>query len=538
MLIVAFNPGHDSAITIIEDRKLLFCLEAEKDSYFRYAKLTPEVLLRAAALVDRVPDVVALGGWLRYIGHKTNTVEAGYEGDLRTLRPARFFGNDVRFFSSSHERSHVMAAIGLAPREATPTSRVVLVWEGLIGTFYLLDENHQLVTRIPVMRGPGWRYQFLFGLGDPTAPDHDCFRLDQAGKLMALAGLAGAEPVPAAVRETVERILSMPTVNGASKAEFRDSPLYNAGLTSEIFTAAASFLTRRIYEIFRDAAQQALPEGLPLYISGGCGLNCYWNKMWQSDGFFSSVFVPPCPNDSGSSLGTGIDALFAITGDPHVEWNVYSGLDFELDRRPDPTCWASAKLDYDQVAGALRRREVVAWVQGRWELGPRALGNRSLLAAPFDVATRDRLNQIKQREPYRPIAPVCRREEAGLHFDGDFHDPYMMYFRGVRNPALQAITHADGSARLQTVDASSNERLDRLLSAFRDVSGAGVLCNTSLNFSGRGFINRMSDLEDYCSAQGIDRMVVGDEMYWRVEGPGRLGARGTPPAAEVDDALI
>ena len=152
--------------------------------------------------------------------------------------------------------------------------------------------------------------------------------------------------------------------------------------------------------------------------------------------------------------------------------NVYSGLEFERDSEPDPAKWTKQALDLTELVDALGRGQVVAWVQGRWEIGPRALGNRSLLAEPFDPRTRDRLNEIKLREDYRPVAPCCRLEDAGHVFDTGFEDPYMLYFRRVRpEHGLGAVTHVDGSARAQTVTKETNRRLYDLLSAFAAVHG-------------------------------------------------------------------
>jgi hydroxymethyl cephem carbamoyltransferase len=239
--------------------------------------------------------------------------------------------------------------------------------------------------------------------------------------------------------------------------------------------------------------------------------------MWRESGQFSSVFVPPCPNDSGSAIGTAIDALTAETGDPHIEWNVYSGLEFDWDHEPEPSSWMRRDLNLNGLVDALTAGEVVAWVQGRWEIGPRALGNRSLLAEPFNPSTRDRLNEIKQREGYRPVAPCCRLEDASKIFDSGFADPHMLYFRRVRAEGLGAITHVDGSARPQTVTKESNRRLYELLCRFADVHGLGVLCNTSLNYKGAGFINRLSDLTKYCETRGVSQMVVGDTWFTQVD---------------------
>ncbi len=125
------------------------------------------------------------------------------------------------------------------------------------------------------------------------------------------------------------------------------------------------------------------------------------------------------------------------------------------------------------------------------------------------------LNAIKKREDYRPIAPCCRLEDLGDLFTEDFADPYMLYFRRFRSNDYGAVTHVDGSARVQTVSSETNQPLHELLSVLAAERGRGVLCNTSLNFKGRGFINRMSDLVRFCEMQGIDDMVVGDSWFQR-----------------------
>ena len=278
---------------------------------------------------------------------------------------------------------------------------------------------------------------------------------------------------------------------------------------------AAALLNIRLFNMFAAAAEQHLPDGIPLRISGGCGLNCDWNTMWRRSGQFSSVFVPPCPNDSGSAVGTAIDALQSMTGSPYIEWDVYSGLEFERDTEPDPARWLRRPAEPHAAAQALGNGQIIAWVQGRWEIGPRALGARSLLAEPFHDRTRDRLNAIKQREDYRPIAPCCRIEDVMEAFHEGFADPYMLNFRTVRSPELKAVTHVNGSARAQTVSRDSNSALHQLLTAFASQYGLGVLCNTSLNFKARGFINRMSELVEFCESHDVDSMVIGDVWYER-----------------------
>ncbi len=520
MLIIAMKPGHDGTISAIEDGRLVCSLEAEKDSFARYSVLSPDAIVEFAAQIGGLPDVVAVGGWQSKVegGREAFKVRslfgAGYFGE-KSLRSAdlTFFGKKVRYFTSSHERSHIMGAIGLAPR-GDHQLQAVLVWEGIIGAFYLVDAAFQVVRTIPVLSQPGGRFAALFSVCDPAFPDTgDFVRLGDAGKLMALAAFADPGQAGPEASAVVERILSVPSVFPVPKSDFADSPLYNCGVESDLCKSAAALLTERIFRRFADLACREIPAGIPLRISGGCGLNCDWNQQWRELGHFGEVFVPPCPNDSGSAIGTAIDAAAMFTGDPYTEWNVYSGLDFVTDAAPDPARWRREPLSNAGLAARLHQGAVVAWVQGRWEIGPRALGNRSLLAEPFRSASRDRLNEIKQREGYRPIAPVVRVEDLASVFTEDFEDPYMLYFRRVKDSRLQAITHVDGSARAQTVTAAANRPLHALLTACADQAGVGVLCNTSLNFNGHGFINRMSHLTEYCESRGITDMVVGDTWY-------------------------
>jgi hydroxymethyl cephem carbamoyltransferase len=525
MLVMGIHPGHDGAVAVIDDRKLLFCLEAEKDSFPRHAKVTPMNMLDAVERLGQVPDVVAMGGsykeWFPS-DVPVSPIAVGYWGSQAvTQHEGTFCGKRVTMFSGSHIRGHIMGAAGMAPRDDAPL-RAVLCWEGDDGSFYLLDERWEIVREIPVLRFPGGRYAKVFGIADPTYPDSIIEQPgDDAGKLMALAAYGDPADADPRVIKTIDRLLSRDGYV-LTKGEYKDAPFYNVGVEAEVAKSAAAVVHHRMFELFARVAQEELPPDIPLYISGGCGLNCDWNEMWRELGHFSSVFVPPCANDSGSALGTALDALHALTGDPRVDWDVYCGLEFEWDCDPPATKWERRPMQEELVADAIAGGSVVAWVQGRYELGPRALGNRSLLAEPFQETTKDLLNDIKLREGYRPIAPCCRIEDVLKVYDRDYHDPYMLHFRMATTPDLKAVTHVDGSARVQTVTRESNKAQHDLLSAFGERHGVGVLCNTSLNYKGMGFINRMSDLSQYCEMRGVSDMVVGDAWFQRTDARARL----------------
>jgi hydroxymethyl cephem carbamoyltransferase len=390
----------------------------------------------------------------------------------------------------------------------------VLVWEGDIGAFYLADRTGHSLSRLEVLSQPGARYALLYALADPTYPPGGTFpRLEDAGKLMALAAYGREAPPGVLARGIVDAILAIEDCYSTPKVTFKHHPLYNAGVEHPLVASAAAHMTDRLFEIFASFALERLPPGLDLRISGGCGLNCEWNRRWQELGLFRSVFVPPCTDDSGSAIGTAIDALLHTTGEPWIEWSCYSGQQFIDDLAGVPEGWHPASLDLDLLARRLAGGAVVAWVQGRSEIGPRALGHRSLLAEPFSAATRDRLNRIKGRETFRPIAPCCTLGDVGRISPDTFEDPFMLYFRPMTDARLGAVTHVDGSARVQTVSQDTNARLHRLILEFGRQAGVAVLCNTSLNRKGCGFINRSSTLFDYCSRNGIHDAVVNDTWF-------------------------
>jgi predicted NodU family carbamoyl transferase len=293
----------------------------------------------------------------------------------------------------------------------------------------------------------------------------------------------------------------------------RHSRYYNVGLDDPEFRNFAGIFSDKIFDVFHQFAKSNMKRGLPLLIAGGCGLNCDWNTKWKESGLFSEVFVPPVANDSGSAIGTAIDAQFHYTGNPKIDWNVYSGLGFVTTGPFDSTQYDLYEVDYEMIADMLANDLILGWVDGKYEIGPRALGNRSILAAPFRESTRKRLNEIKQREQFRPIAPVCLEEEAARWFGCEHPSPYMLYTYSVRTDALAAVTHVNKTARIQTVSSATNRNLYNLLNAFKARTGYGVLCNTSLNFKEKGLINYITDLSSYAVKHNLDGFVIEGRSY-------------------------
>lgn len=525
MRFVSYNPGHDGAVAFLEDSRLVFSVEAEKDSNYRYSAISVAEVLDAVSQLNAVPDVICMSGWWARDHHEFlhgSHRNGGYRGvptECAIMDKGRLLGGRADYFSSSHERAHILCAFGMS---ALPkgTACYALIWEGEIGSFYDIDPDLNITLVADVLSQPGNRYGLLYGLADPTFPKDGPYpRSSDAGKLMALASFS-TRSVPTEPEADLLRFLLNGRYRKLSDYEHLDrAPHLNAGLDDSEFQNFAGIYSNAIFDVFQQFALNNLERGRPLVVAGGCGLNCDWNTQWRETGLFSEVFVPPVANDSGVAIGTAIDAQFRHTGDPKIDWDVYSGLVFRTEGSITVDRYDVFDDDNDLLADMLAHDLILGWAQGKYEIGPRALGNRSILAAPFKDETRVRLNEIKQREQFRPIAPVCLREDAETWFGCDRDSPHMLYTYRATTREFRAVTHVNGTARLQTVTPDSNRRLHALLVAFKARTGYGILCNTSLNFKGKGFINSLTDLDVYAAEHGLDGFVVERRAYLRKSSP-------------------
>jgi hydroxymethyl cephem carbamoyltransferase len=518
MNILSYNPGHDGSIAYLKDASLLVSIEAEKNSNWRYSPISSHDVFNVLGELDEGPDVICTGGWWprenRLLG---SHFHAGYRGVSKNdifIEQRRFLGRPIHYFSSSHERSHVFCAFGMSSLpKGTPC--YALVWEGAIGAFYEIDSEMNIVLLADVLNQPGNRYISVYGLADPTFPKDAPFsRFSDAGKLMALTSFSNRSTPSAEEKKLIDFLLNRPYLETNLYKELEHSPHFNVGVNDPEFRNFAGIFSDEIFDVFYQFAKNNMKKRLPLLIAGGCGLNCDWNTKWKETSLFTEVFVPPVANDSGSAIGTAIDAQFHLTGNPKIDWNVYSGLEFIAVGSFDLAQYDVCETNDEMIADMLANDLILGWVSGKYEIGPRALGNRSIVAAPFEDSIRIRLNEIKQREQFRPIAPVCLEEDSARWFGCDHASPYMLYTHQVRTDALAAVTHVNGTARIQTVSVTSNRRMHELLSAFKARTGYGVLCNTSLNFNGRGFINKIDDLSTYVVEHKLDGFVIEDKAYF------------------------
>jgi carbamoyltransferase len=269
--------------------------------------------------------------------------------------------------------------------------------------------------------------------------------------------------------------------------------------------------------------ETALPD---LCLGGGVALNGVANARILAESGFERVFVPPAPGDAGCALGAALYADRIYFGNPrrdmpdHPFWGPSTDED-DLARLAREDGHLVDQIDdsllIDQTVDDLASGRIVGWMDGAMEFGPRALGHRSILAAPDAIETRDRLNrEIKFREEFRPFAPVVPIEAASKYFDVTPAALRLSRFMSGVFPVrpewrsrLQAVTHVDGTARLQSLERDMAPRLYSLLESYGRRTGIPVLLNTSFNLAGEPIVNRVAEGYSTFLRSGIDVLVAG-----------------------------
>ncbi|AHH95952.1 carbamoyltransferase N-terminal domain-containing protein [Kutzneria albida] len=529
MLICGIKASHDGGIAVIEDDRLLFSTEVEKlGNGLRYSALgdtdrVAEVLATEGIALSDVDRFVVDGWWTQGAGGSTAvhlTREGkpfelpvapyldgtGAEGPLRPhpFEAHDFGGRTAGYVSYHHVSNHVLGAYCSSPFAERGQDALVLVWDGgMVPRLYHAGHHTRTVTAIaPVLPITGNSFADFSGQFEPflrdttdMSPDETVrYHLSIAGKAMAYAALGSVEESAFAVfDELISGFSSVEQENaralGQQVAGNRDQVL--PGLSNaDLIATFQTYLGHRLLDALSTLMRRRFPgQRPPLAMAGGCALNIKWNSLLRNSGLFSEIWVPPFPNDAGAAIGTACCEMFRSGGPSALRWDVYSGP--ELVPGPVPAGWRVQPCDERQLAGLLHTEgEPVVVLSGRAEIGPRALGNRSILAPATDPGMKDRLNTIKDRASYRPVAPICLTSRAAEVFTPGGSDPYMLFEHHVRaewTERVPAILHLDGSARLQTIDPSAASATGRILQAYAEVSGIPVLCNTSANLNGRGF---------------------------------------------------
>ena len=287
-------------------------------------------------------------------------------------------------------------------------------------------------------------------------------------------------------------------------------------------------LMRMVRYIHKNTGQKNLCLG------GGVALNGVANYKILKEGPFENIFIPPSPGDAGSALGAALYGYYSIQNKQRsiekdnsikVSNEVFIGPEYsneDIENFLNEKGISFEKYERQQllekVAKLISEQNVVGWYQGRMEWGPRALGNRSILSDPRNPKMKDILNEkIKHREGFRPFAPSILEEYASEYFELEISSPYMLLVTKVKKPdQIPAVTHVDGTARVQTISRITNELYYDLINEFYKLTNVPVLINTSMNVRGEPIVNTLEQAHNMIVKTDMDYIVMGNYLIPRL----------------------
>jgi carbamoyltransferase len=256
--------------------------------------------------------------------------------------------------------------------------------------------------------------------------------------------------------------------------------------------------------------------------AGGVALNCKLNHEIIKSKKFEGFFVQPAAGDAGVSLGAALLSCVKAGIESFDNSSiVYLGIEYSNKEIKDYLDLCKLKFEYVanpelKAAELIAKNKIVGWFQGRSEWGPRALGNRSILANPMNKYMKDLVNNnIKFREEFRPFAPAVLKESQDKYFKICFDDPYMLTLADVTDYAkksIPAVIHSDNTARIQTVIRDKNPLFWKLIKNFGEITGEDVVLNTSLNLNGQPLCARLSEAVKAFFSSGMDYIIMGNYM--------------------------
>lgn len=464
---------HDASLSIIEDGEILFSAHAERFSKIKNDWFLNDEIIDYGLYYGK-PDKISYyeNRWLK----KTRIVTRGGFGGGKPYYLNRKDLNWVPRESFSHHYSH--AAAGYYTSNFNDAVIVVLDAIGEFNTSTIWIGEGSNLKQVYKKN-----YPFSFGLFYSAFTQLVGLKPNEEEYIfMGMAAYGDWTKYYLKVKEYFPNI-------DKQKYNFHKG-IYDWGQAideQDKFDIAAA--VQKVYEdrlVNFMAMAQKLTGKRNLVFMGGCALNCAANTMlWR---MFDDVWIMPNPGDAGSSLG----AAAAAYGE-HINWkHPYLGYDL------------GGNYPVSEIITGLIRNKIVAVATGKAEYGPRALGNRSILADPRDPNIKDKVNLIKKRELFRPFAPVVMEEYASRWFDMKFTSPYMQYAVKCLQPdKIPSVVHKDGTSRVQTVNKNQHPGLYDVLSNWYAMTGVPILLNTSLNIKGQPLLNDKKDILDWESHYGV-----------------------------------
>ena len=466
MIILGVNEtSHDASVSLISDNQIVFAAHAERYSKNKNDWYTNEDLINDALSYGK-PDLVAY-----YEKPILKASRILLKGGNSNWSP-RFRTNSTKKISFKHHHSH--AAAGYYTSDFNDAVIVVLDAIGEWNTSTIWVGEGSTIKKVYAQN-----YPFSFGLFYSAFTNLIGLMPNQEEYIMmGMAAYGDWTKYYVKVNSYFENIYDQ-------KYNFHKGIKdWNLPITEQDkFDIAAS--VQHVYQArlleFMSMAKK-LTNKNNLVFMGGCALNCSANtKLWD---IFDRIWIMPNPGDAGSSLGAALAAY-----GKHINWGgPYLGYDLKNE------------YPVDKIIKSLIENKIAPVAAGKAEYGPRAFGNRSILADPRDINIKDKVNLIKQRELFRPFAPVIMEEYANDYFEmpNNNPSPYMQYAVRCKLPKLiPSVVHIDGTSRVQTVNKDQHPGLYKVLEIWKGLTGIPVLLNTSLNIKGQPLLNDEKDIKGW-----------------------------------------
>lgn len=548
--VLGISASHDASACLIRNGKLEFAVQLERITRIKHdgrgylhSREAADYCLHAAGLRPHDVDLFAFNAQPLLPGYVGLSQPAADESfDLFDL-----FGDRAVFVS--HHLAHAFAAFFASPFDEA----AVFIADGsggsTVGKADLILRGPELLTylTLPVTARPRLHVQSTYqftrtsyqlidreyaesfnvrcgssSLGEAYAAVSQYVFGDwrEGGKLMGLAPYGVPEACGASFLQPDASGLLQFSANWKNRfcrTESNGDPLAHRHLAARVQRDLELALLERVKRVIE------LTSAENLAYSGGLALNSVANERIKTRTGIGRLFVLPASSDAGIAIGCAAAAEFLLTGatkgQPYTSDFLgypYRQLDYDLALSVYRSCLQIEPAKIEDVARRLTSRQVIGWFEGRSEFGPRALGHRSILADPRDAAMWRFVNRrVKFREEFRPFAPAVPVELASEYFEIDGPEPYMLRVVRVREKyrkKLAAVTHVDGSARLQTVDREVLPRFHALLTAFGEKTGLPVLMNTSLNPPGQSIVETPLQAIELLLSTHLSALVLGDRL--------------------------
>lgn len=497
---------------VYPERAVEFCL--------RYAGVKPaDVDATAAGFVRPEPGAIKPEEVARYLAGMLPYPETI---DLKTQVKILTTDMDIVTYGSRYhfDHHHAHAASAFAPSGFEEANIISLdgwggQYSGLLG-FQRRGQPIEVINGIPPVQS--WGY--VYGLVTQQLG----FRFHSAeGKTMGLA--AYGIPDEALLPDWCDETFGLPDSTRyldyiKNCIPLRKPPEPITEYHKNVAATLQHYYERSLLKIARHLVARTGSRNFVL--AGGVALNCTGNGMLARQDFVDDLFIQPASHDSGTALGAAVLAHEQLTGQPCVlDFNhAFWGPEYSNDDVRNALRFSQANYrevdPAEAAANAILENKVVGWFQGRAEIGPRALGARSILANPADRGNHDRVNlRVKRREPWRPLAPSVLEEQFFDLFDMKILSPFMLIAGGVKQEwraKLPAVVHVDGSARPQAVNQKTNPLYHQLLTKLKTRGGMPAVLNTSFNLDDEPLVNSPEHALATFFRSGLDALVIGNFM--------------------------